>query len=207
MRTTFDVRLDGHPAYFFAFDHPWWGDPHWPGDDPLADELLAVARSITRGELSEVVHNAGVEVRNIEASWGSLDIRADLTQAVTSPELVFYVAAQARDILLQQAVLKAAHRIWDWLRGSPSLAMPSVPEAMSYGGDLLAIARRVAAHEASLGGCGISLAGTEIQSGGYKATFSLIGVNCSGEAIVVTVDYSGAGYRLKRRRAARRALA
>lgn len=204
MRLTFDIRLDGRPEMFSAFelldlDFDW-------RDVPEAHFLRQELQRLVESELSDGLPSAGLSVTDVDLRLGSIEVvvhTALLAGAGIAVQFSPYLARQARDVAVQHVLIRCATSILRRLRGT-SLGVSFPPPAymsdhLIAAGDLLSVARRVATNEASLDGCGVSLTGVPIiQGNGYKAVFHAIGERCGGLEIAVTVAWHGQGYTVRR---------
>ncbi len=201
MRITYDVRINQQPERFLVFDFP---NVEQPAERFAAEELHGI-EGMAREELATAFKPTPIELREFGVQWGSLDFLIDL--AIPAQPYGWAVAGYFVERAMGAHVDRALLRVTDGLReqfrrrpGRAALAQEAEIPSPDFAGDLLGVARRVAIQEASMTRCVPQLLGIpEIQAGCYKAEFALSGEACGASLIVVTVDYDGKGYRVKRR--------
>ncbi|MEX0781878.1 MAG: hypothetical protein WD557_04450 [Dehalococcoidia bacterium] len=201
MRVSWNVRLNQRLVHHYVFEMPGI-----EGGDALDRFPPGELEQFLHAQLADSFGGTGVSFNGIRVERGSLLINLELFSSLATmgiaaaPDAALYAGQEGLDALVGYAVLKTTASLWNWFRARHTTIVnrAAAAEQPSFAGDLLAIARRAASHEAVVLGCGAELTGAPEQlKGAYKVTFQLVGPSCGAERLTVKVDYDGRGYELR----------
>lgn len=188
-----DVRIDGRPAHFYAFEGPHIELRSWTTGD---------IGGLFASELEPGLSGLDLALEKIEVKFGSIDVIAFLLDYAPQITVTGAIALggivldRTRNILMDGMIKRVGWSLWRRMSGASPFQQEVDEIEPTFSGDLLALGQRVAAQEAVLAGSVPRLIGSpERLKKGYKMTFALEGR--SAGHLVVTAHYDGRGYELR----------